>query len=1030
MKAKFKNKRVIFLLPTRGFGGAELHTLTLAGDLAVKGAEITFAFPVAEATKELFQRCLARKFDVRNLPIAPIQASTLKETIDEQRSSLNTLDLRQFDLAVVAAPAPNTAIGLMSALKAQGIPSCVVFHLVSGETKFNDVERKMFIEAMAPSTAMACVSAFTRDMLAQAFRVPAELFLVIENGIRLPAKFKAVAKADLARAIGREDDHIIVTSGRIHPQKGLLSLIEAIPLVLAVVPNCHFVLIGDGPHQKDLEKKILELGISHWVSFFGFIDQPYRYFPEADIVCLPTLFEGLSLTLLEALHAGGCILTTDASYQDRILEDGIDAAIVPRNSPIPLSESIIHLLGSVELRERMRLGAKKTAKHYSEARMLMEYCDLFVNLLRKSVEETNSTGTGTEQTIGIITLLPAHNRVSIAAQSSSIAAASPRQLLLDELLLAPCAVDIGSQPLVQLQIAGEFHSTAIGQFEAFGLPLQDLLVLLVQLGKEYEIDREKAFPCIWEWLTFALLDGRLDTTDSRHSFLATSLFEHYIRFGAAANGLFGCLLDSYMRLSAIATEFVLERCTTPEFISASGNSFKTVSHHFANLPEDRVFERERFKKRINMSTGRAYWAMEPDFSLSGGTSAPVDAGSPKVVVFASHYCYPPHNGSTGRITQVLKSYRNAGYEVLLYTLSASAQQDRRTIEGLKKHLGVKTQLFFPTAEARSSISKAFESIASGKIDFRAFYNEELHSDFQRTCDVYQPNTVHINYTYFGWLVAAAGNCAKTILDTHDIDSHRSEIFGRVKSLCSKLPMHTNDVSKNVYNIKLFRSLSFDIAADERNLYALFDTVLTISEDECEAVQAHCPELNVACLPYIPEPSLLAATHHVPTRGLFVGSRNSINILGTAAIVRWIAPRLSAISPGFNMSIAGSVCAGTAGANGVNLLGFVEDIESLYANHGFTLNGMPCGTGQNIKITESMAHGRPAVCFASVANGAGVRHGINGLIANDFDELYEYSRELSADPYKLARLTKTTSEWAQSNLGHHRFDEIFTNILQK
>src|SRR5262249_45010578 len=86
---------------------------------------------------------------------------------------------------------------------------------------------------------------------------------------------------------------IVLTAGRLSPDKGFNVLIDAIPLVLALVPEARWIICGDGPQRAELENQVRSAGLSSVVAFAGFRDDLDHWMPNADLFVLPSFTEGL-----------------------------------------------------------------------------------------------------------------------------------------------------------------------------------------------------------------------------------------------------------------------------------------------------------------------------------------------------------------------------------------------------------------------------------------------------------------------------------------------------------------------------------------------------------------------------------------------------------------------------------------------------------------------------------------------------------------------------------------------------------------
>jgi len=139
--------------------------------------------------------------------------------------------------------------------------------------------------------------------------------------------------------------------GRLVEEKGLFILLEAWTTVMKEHRDCRLDIVGDGPLRQQLEEMSSKLAIAEKVRFHGKSENTATHYKSADIYVLPSFHEGLSNTLLEAMASRLPVVSTKISGTIDILEDGITGFLVKPGSPTELSESILALLGSKNLRE-------------------------------------------------------------------------------------------------------------------------------------------------------------------------------------------------------------------------------------------------------------------------------------------------------------------------------------------------------------------------------------------------------------------------------------------------------------------------------------------------------------------------------------------------------------------------------------------------------------------------------------------------------------------------------------------------------
>lgn len=140
--------------------------------------------------------------------------------------------------------------------------------------------------------------------------------VVIRNGVDVEKICSAIAGIE-QRVPGR-----IICAGRMVPVKGQQLLIEALPEVLRCHPQLHLRLIGSGPMEESLRRRVAELGLTDNVSFLGWLphEEVLREMTMAERVVVPSSQEGFGLVVAEALVCGTPLLASDIPVFREVLE--------------------------------------------------------------------------------------------------------------------------------------------------------------------------------------------------------------------------------------------------------------------------------------------------------------------------------------------------------------------------------------------------------------------------------------------------------------------------------------------------------------------------------------------------------------------------------------------------------------------------------------------------------------------------------------------------------------------------------------
>ena len=147
----------------------------------------------------------------------------------------------------------------------------------------------------------------------------------------------------------------MLTLGRLDEQKGYPVLFEAATLL----PNAVFALAGEGPERRGLEALAAGLGIADRVHFLGHRTDIPRLLAACDVFALPSLYEGTSLAVLEAMAARRAVVSSAIGGTDELIDDGESGLLVPPGDAPALAAAIGRLLADRGLRESFGARARE-----------------------------------------------------------------------------------------------------------------------------------------------------------------------------------------------------------------------------------------------------------------------------------------------------------------------------------------------------------------------------------------------------------------------------------------------------------------------------------------------------------------------------------------------------------------------------------------------------------------------------------------------------------------------------------------------
>lgn len=159
-------------------------------------------------------------------------------------------------------------------------------------------------------------------------------------------------------AVERRPEGIVGTVARLVEQKGLDTLVDAVPRVLERHPSVRFVVVGEGPLRAELERRAGALP----VELLGQRDDVPEQLARFDVFALASRYEGLCLAVIEAQAAGVPVVATPVGGIVETVVDGETGLIVPVDDPGALADAIVRLLDDRALATRLATEARSRVR--------------------------------------------------------------------------------------------------------------------------------------------------------------------------------------------------------------------------------------------------------------------------------------------------------------------------------------------------------------------------------------------------------------------------------------------------------------------------------------------------------------------------------------------------------------------------------------------------------------------------------------------------------------------------------------------
>lgn len=235
---------------------------------------------------------------------------------------------------------------------------------------------------VAPSPAIE------RELIAAGYPRPRIHYL--PNGVAVPPPRTAEARLEARAALAEidpalwldADAPLAVYTGRLHDMKGLEHLIAAWPEVLRRRPQARLWLVGEGAFRPQLTELIGNLGLNGRVLLTGAFDDVEDFLVAADLFVLPSLEEGMSLSLLEAMARGLPVVATRIPANEVLVDDGRHGRLAPTRDSAALAAAVLEICERPEQAAQWgQLARRRVSEEFSLDKMASDHVTLFKRLL-------------------------------------------------------------------------------------------------------------------------------------------------------------------------------------------------------------------------------------------------------------------------------------------------------------------------------------------------------------------------------------------------------------------------------------------------------------------------------------------------------------------------------------------------------------------------------------------------------------------------------------------------------------------------
>jgi glycosyltransferase involved in cell wall biosynthesis len=371
--------RILILITTLTFGGAETQVVRLATELKLRGWTVCVVCMVKP-------NAYVSQLDAQHIPVHSLD---MKRGIPDLRAIFRLTSLiRDFEPDVVHCHMYHANIlGRVARLFCR-IPAlvCTAHNFRETSEKDGPTWHKELLyhitDPLADQTTIICNAAFERYVRVGA--VPRRKFQMIPNGVDTDHFTRSKERREKAReALGIRSEFVWLAVGRLVKQKDYPTLFRAVELM----QDEQFVVLiaGNGPLEDELREECRTRGLEGHVRFCGAREDILDLYSAADAFVMSSEFEGLSAALLEAASTGLPAVVTDVGGNADVVMNEVTGYVVPPMVPKQLAAAMHRLMAlSPEQLQMMGDGARQLCHdQFRIAAVMDKWVDLYATFPRR-----------------------------------------------------------------------------------------------------------------------------------------------------------------------------------------------------------------------------------------------------------------------------------------------------------------------------------------------------------------------------------------------------------------------------------------------------------------------------------------------------------------------------------------------------------------------------------------------------------------------------------------------------------------------
>jgi len=372
--------KIVHVISTCGAGGAEVFVKELIKQLKFIGHDVELWVMSRVIDTDLvneqvlnFEKLFISELNSYDIPVKFLNKRLHKDWIKTTRNLRE--QYYRFKPEIVHAHLESVTFHVVKAFSSktnivQTIHSSVIHY---------PFLQKMYLQKSI--SRYVAISNKVRSILINSLNLKPEKIVTIYNGIDLN-KFKINRK-------NNTEVKKIISIGRLTKAKDYPNLFKAVDKLIQKLNNQNIPLpsvniVGTGEMENELKALTKKMNLDHMVSFLGVRQDIPELLKESDIYVMSSEWEGLSISLIEALASGIPIVATNAGSNNEVIENNVSGIIVPIKNSEALAEGMYNLIINKDLRDRLSKEAVKRSKLFSIENCAKKHLEMYKELISHS----------------------------------------------------------------------------------------------------------------------------------------------------------------------------------------------------------------------------------------------------------------------------------------------------------------------------------------------------------------------------------------------------------------------------------------------------------------------------------------------------------------------------------------------------------------------------------------------------------------------------------------------------------------------